>query len=264
MPFCEINDLVLHYRLEGAATGSHLVLSGSLGTDCRIWDGLVDELRGRFRILRYDQRGQGLSDAPLGPYSIDDHAGDLIGLLDRLGWERVVICGLSIGGMIALAAHARRPELFSALILSDTADVIGPRSIWDDRIEAVRKGGIRPLAKSVLERWFGASFLREQPHIVRGWANLLAGASVDGYLGSCAALRDADLGGELSEITAPTLCICGEEDLATPPALVRSLADRIPGARYEEMAGAGHLPPVERPAEFADLVTKFLEAEGVI
>lgn len=259
MPFFEAPPLVLHYRVDGAEGDPGIVLINSLGTDLRIWDDVTVALRKRVCVLRYDQRGQGLSDSPPGPYSIRDHAEDLKALLDHLGWRSAVLCGLSIGGMIAMQAWASAPDRVRGLVLADTDARIGTRSLWEERIQGIRARGIAPFADLILERWFGASFHRAQPAAVRGWKNLLLGASSEGYLGSCAALRDADLCGAAASIQVPALCICGSEDVATPAAAMRELAARIPGARFAELAGAGHLPPVERPCEFALLVADFLE-----
>ena len=259
MPFANLRGLTLHYRTGGPPKAPGVVFLNSLGTDCRIWNDVVEALASRVRWLLYDQRGQGLSDSPVGPYSIEDHGSDLVALLDRVGWDRAVLCGLSIGGMIAMEASRRRPESVSGLVLADTADVIGPREFWDGRIRDVRDRGLAPIAGAVMERWFGTSFLRDRPDEAAGWANLLARAPVEGYLGSCHALRDADLGEFVADMGFPAICVCGSEDASTPPAAVRSLADRMPDARYMEVEGAGHLVPVERPTVFADIVEELLE-----
>ncbi len=253
----------MHYRTAGPKDAPRVVFLNSLGTDCRIWDDLIFELDGRIRSLCYDERGQGLTDSPDGPYTIAEHAEDLVALLDELSWGSTALCGLSIGGMIAMEAAARRPDLVQGLVLADTADVIGPREFWDDRTRQVRAGGMEPIAATVMERWFGGSYLRDQPVAVRGWTTLLAQAPVRGYLGSCAALRDAELSGLLGDIEVPAVCICGSEDLSTPPSAVRSLAQRLPNATYVEIPGAGHLTPVERPAEFGRIVLQFLESDRV-
>lgn len=260
MPFATNRGLTLHYRVSGPDAGRPLVLLNSLGTDCRIWDPLAARLDGRYRILRYDQRGQGLSDAPDGPYSVADHADDLEALLNRLGSGPAALCGLSIGGMIALEASSRRTGLVRALVLADTAEAIGPREFWDERMRQVEGDGVARIAEPVMQRWFGASFRAERPGDVRGWANLLARAPVAGYLGSCAALRDGDVSEAAARVAVPTLCVCGSEDAATPPEVVQRLAQRIRGAEYAELEGAGHLAPVEQPDEFAQLVVRFMEA----
>lgn len=258
MAFAESAGLTMYYRAAGPPDAPRVVFLNSLGTDCRIWDDLILELGGRIRSLRYDERGQGLTQSPDGPYTIINHADDLAGLLDSLRWGRAILCGLSIGGMIAMAAAVRRPDLVQALVLADTADLIGPREFWDTRISQVRSDGLEPIAPAVMERWFGGAFLRDQPVAARGWATLLARAPVTGYLGSCAALRDADLSGLLDSIEVPAICVCGSEDLSTPTTAVRSLARRLPDASYVEIPGAGHLAPVERPREFGRIVLQFL------
>ena len=123
----------------------------------------------------------------------------------------------------------------------------------------VRSNGLGAIAESVMQRWFGSSFRTKHATAVRGWSNLLARAPVDGYLGSCAALRDADLTNLVGRIAVPVLCLCGSEDASTPPAAVRSLATRIAGAEYVEISEAGHLTPVERPREFAEALIGFME-----
>ncbi len=259
MAFEIIPELALHYRVIGAEGAPRLVLLNSLGTDSRIWDDLTIKLGGRFRVLQYDQRGQGLSDAPPGPYSIADHAKDLLALLARLDWGPTVLCGLSIGGMIAMEALDRQPGLVRGLVLADTADRIGSPAFWEGRMGEIRSRGLGAIAEPVMQRWFGSSFRKEHGTEVRGWSNLLARAPVDGYLGSCAALRDADLTNAVDRITVPVLCLCGSEDASTPPPAVRSLATRIAGAEYAEISEAGHLTPVERPREFAEALIGFME-----
>ncbi len=264
MRFAHANDVVLSYRLSGPDEAPALVFSNSLGTDYRIWDGVVDQLNGQFRTICYDQRGHGLSSVPLAPYSIADHAADLAGLLDGLGVGSAIICGLSIGGMIAQQLAADRPDLVRALILSDTAHVIGPRDIWDTRIKQVREGGLAPLAGSVLERWFGTTYRRDQQGQLAGWANMLSRVPPEGYVGSCAALRDADLTRSTEKLRVATMCICGSEDGPTPPDLVRSLAALIPDSSFEMIEGAGHLPCVENPSRFASLIIDFVEANNLV
>lgn len=259
MPFTVVGRLTTNYRIDGPDRAPSLVLLNSLGTDYRIWDGVVSELGGRFRILRYDARGQGLTDSPAPAYRIDDHSSDLLALLGQLDWGPTVLCGLSIGGMIAMDACVAQPAAVRGLILADTATAIGPREFWDQRIQQVREAGMASIARPAMRRWFGAAFLRESRTQVRGWSNLLARAPIEGYVGSCCALRDCDLSESVGEIGVPAACICGSEDCATPPKWVRSLASRLPDASYSEIKGAGHLTPLERPAEFAAIVSRFLE-----
>ncbi|MGF1611336.1 MAG: 3-oxoadipate enol-lactonase [Kiloniellales bacterium] len=264
MRFARVHDVVLHYRVEGPEAAPALVFANSLGTDFRIWDALLDHLGGRFRAIRYDKRGQGLSDCAAAPYSIADHVGDLAGLLNHLGVERAVVVGLSIGGMIAQGLAAARPDLVRALVLCDTGHRIGSPSLWEDRIAAIRAGGIEALAGPILERWFSARFRAERPDELAGWRNMLVRTPREGYLGCCAAIRDADLTGAARGLAVPVLCLCGSEDGATPPDLVRALAALIPGARFALIEGAAHLPCIEAPAALAGLIMDFFEEKALV
>jgi 3-oxoadipate enol-lactonase len=257
MDFRALNGVVLHVQDLGAADKPALVFANSLGTDLRIWDDVVARLADRFRIVLYDKRGHGLSDLGETPYSIADHVGDLAALLDDLAIEGALVCGLSVGGLIAQGLTASRPELVAGLILSDTAHKIGTVELWNGRIAAIEKGGIASIAEAILERWFSKDLRDNDPVALAGWRSMLTRTPQAGYLGTCAAIRDADFTEAAKEITVPTLCLVGAEDGATPPALVRQLADLIPGARYEVIAGAGHLPCIERPAKVAELIGAF-------
>lgn len=252
------NGVQLHYQLEGPSHLPLLVFSNSLGTDLRVWDPLLPLLASRFRFLRYDMRGHGLSDCPPAPYHIDDHINDLIGLLEQLNLGQVTLCGLSVGGIVAQGVAARRPDLVDALILCNTAHKIGPAQGWEDRIRAIREGGIESIADAVMERWFATEFRTCRPLELARWRNMLVRTPTEGYVGTCAAIRDADLTESASRLTQPTLCLVGDQDGATPPELVKSTASLIPGSRFEMIEGAGHLPCVEQPAALAERITDFL------
>ena len=253
-----VNGSMLHYQLDGPQHLPLLVFSNSLGTDLRIWDALLPLLAAHYRFLRYDKRGHGLSACPPAPYQLDEHINDLIGLLDALDVRQAVLCGLSVGGMIVQGVAARRPELVSQLILCDTAHKIGPAQGWDDRIKTIRTHGLEYIADAVMERWFAAEFRTSKPTDLALWRNMLARTPVEGYVGTCAAIRDADLTESTAKLTQPTLCLVGDQDGATPPALVESTAALIPGSRFAVIKNAGHLPCIEQPAQLASLMLEFL------
>lgn len=240
------------------------MFSNSLGTDFRIWEGVLGRLRPNFRMIAYDLRGHGLSGAPNAPYRLADHVGDLAALLDALGVRDAIVCGVSVGGMIGQGLAAARPELVRGLVLCDTAHQIRPQSMWDQRIEAVRERGIEALADPILERWFSESYRVEHAEELIGWRHMLVRTPVEGYIGTCAAIRDADLTEAAQSVAVPTLCVCGTEDGATPPELVRSLADLIPGGRFQLIDGAGHLPCVEAPDTLADMMMNFMKETGLV
>jgi 3-oxoadipate enol-lactonase len=254
-----INDIHLHYQRSGHSEAPLVVFANSLGTDLRIWDGVLERLGGKIQSLVYDKRGHGLSDVVPPPYRIDDHVDDLAGLLDHLRIERAVICGVSVGGMIALGLAARQPNRVQGLILCDTAHKIGSGALWNQRIEMIREHGIASIADSILQRWFSKRFHRVHPEAVAAWYNMLVRTPVDGYVGTCAALRDADLTAAASRLQVPVRCLCGGEDGATPPELVQSMSDLIAGSRFRLVDGAGHLPCIEAPDEMAAHILEFME-----
>jgi 3-oxoadipate enol-lactonase len=258
------NGVQLHYSVEGPADRPVIVFSNSLGTDFRVWDRLVDRFDGRYRMVRYDKRGHGLSEMTPAPYAMDDHVGDLIGLLDHLRLDSVVVCGLSVGGMIAQGLAARQPDRMRAMILMDTAAKIGTAEMWNDRIKAIEAGGIEVLADPIMERWLSASFRAEKPEEKLVWRNMLTRTTRDGYLGTSAAIRDTDFTESTKKIAMPVLGIGGSEDGSTPPDVVRGTIDLIAGGRFELVEGAGHLPCVEDPDKVAGLITGFLEENGVV
>ena len=263
MAFARVADIVVHHELTGKVGAPMLVLANSLGTDLRVWDPLLPHLAGRCRLLRYDKRGHGLTDLTAGPYTIAGLADDLAGLMDKLQVRSAVVCGLSVGGMIAQGLAAARPDLVRALVLMDTAHKIGTAETWQQRIDTVRDAGIKSIADGVLERWFERGFRSERPEELAGWRNMLTRTPVEGYAAICAAIRDADLTQATAALTVPTLCIAGEEDGSTSPALVQELARLIEDARYVEIAAAGHLPCVERPDLVAAAILDFLEETGL-
>lgn len=260
--FARINDVVLHYRLRGRAGAPVLALANSLGTDARIWDGVITLLAERYHILSYDKRGHGLSDAPPGDYTLDDHVADLAGLLDHVGLNRLALAGVSVGGLIAQGFALRYPERLSALVLCDTAPKVGDAAMWNARIAAVRAGGMAALVDGVMPRWFSEAYRQNQADALAGWRNMFLRMPVDGYAGTCACLRDTDLRDAIGAITTPTLVVVGDEDLSTPPALVRDAADRIAGARFEVISGCGHLPSIEQPQALATSMMRFFQEVG--
>jgi 3-oxoadipate enol-lactonase len=259
-----VNGIHIHVAVEGPERGPALVFANSLGTDFRIWDPLLPHLPAGLRVLRYDKRGHGLSDAPPAPYRMADHVGDLAGLLDVLGVPSAVVIGLSIGGLIAQGLAAAHPERVRGLVLMDTAHKIGSAEFWKARIEAVQAGGVASIADTVMGIWFSPPFHAAHANDVVGWRNMLSRTPIDGYLGSCMAIRDTDYETEARTIRAPTLFLCGSLDRSTPPETVKATAGLIPGARFVLIEGAGHIPCVETPAEVARHVGGFLKEQGLV
>ncbi|MBK8082464.1 MAG: 3-oxoadipate enol-lactonase [Devosia sp.] len=262
MPFVRIKGVLLHYRLSGRPDGPALAFANSLGTDLRIWDEVVARLGQHYRIVCYDKRGHGLSDAPLADYTLDDHLDDLAGLLDHVGFATTALVGVSIGGLIAQGMALRTPARLTALVLCDTAPRVGDAAMWNGRIGAVLAGGPAAIADAVMDRWFTEQFRREHPDDLAGWRNLFVRTDTAGYASTCATLRDTDLTARIGTIATPTLVVAGELDRATPVDMVRDCAARIPRSRFEVLPGAGHIPSIEQPAALAALIDDFLKEVG--
>lgn len=255
MQFAKINDVTIHHQLIGAPQGKPvLVFINSLGTDFRIWRDVIVHMAGEAAIVAYDKRGHGLSDTGATPYAMEDHVADLAGLLDHLNVKNAVICGVSVGAMIAQGLALSRPDLVRALVLCGAVSKAGDAATWNGRIDTVNEKGIAGLVDATMERWFTAAYRSPDNAAYTGYRNMLLRSPVAGYTATCAALRDADYTEQVGAIAVPTLCTVGEEDGSTPPSAVKQLSERIPGAGFEMIADAGHLPMIEQPASVVALI----------
>jgi 3-oxoadipate enol-lactonase len=264
MQFVKVNDVTLHYQVISAAEDKPtIVFSNSLGTDFRIWRDVIVRLVGECSIVMYDKRGHGLSDVGKPPYKMDDHVNDLAGLLDHLGVSNAVICGLSVGGLIAQGLNFLRPDLVRAMILCDTAAKIGNDDMWNERLEIVREHGLAGIVDANMKRWFTPAFHENEPAMLEGIANMFLRMPVEGFIGTMISIRDADLRGAAPQTKVPTICIVGEEDGATPPAVMLETAKMIPEARYEVIKNCAHIPCVEQPEMLVEIIKAFFADAGI-
>lgn len=243
----------LAYRFDGPEGAPVLLLSNSLGTTMEMWAPQMAAFTQRFRVLRYDSRGHGQSDAPAGAYSMDRLGRDAVLLLDAVGVERADFCGLSKGGMVGQWLGVRAPERIGKLILANTSAYMGPPSGWQNRIEGVLRDGMAPLAEASIARWFTSDFPAHAPEAVAPIRKMLLGCDPSGYAGCCAAIRDMDLRPTAGLIVPPTLVIAGSQDPSTSVADGRWLADRVRDGRLAEL-DAAHLSNVEQARAFSDIV----------
>jgi 3-oxoadipate enol-lactonase len=259
VPFVQTKDLRMYHELDGPADAPSLVLSNSLGTNLSLWDSQLPVFAQNFRVLRYDFRGHGQTSATPGEYSIEMLGRDVLQLLDALNLSRVNFCGLSIGGMTGMWLAVNAPQRLQNLVLSNTAPKIGKLDTWNERIRAVREGGTKAVAQQVVERWFTPEFRANHPDEVTKTRRMIESTSTDGYVGSCAAVRDFDFWENVGTIRAQTLVITGTHDSAAPPSDAQKLAKLIPGARYSELPAA-HISNVEAARRFTDEVSSFLRS----
>jgi 3-oxoadipate enol-lactonase len=250
----------VHHRLDGPEDAPVLVLSNSLGTTHRMWDDNIEPLTERFRVVRYDTRGHGDSPAPPGPYSIDDVAGDVLALLDRLGIERVSFAGVSLGGMTGLWLAANAGDRIERLAACCTAAYLPPVDMWEDRAATVKSEGMGAIVEATLERWFSPAFHESDPDTIERFRADFLAIPPEGYAGCCMAIAGNDLRDRLGAIEAPTLVIAGEDDPATPPEKAEEIAAGVSGSRLEVLPGARHLANVERAADVNGVLLEHLGA----
>lgn len=263
MPFARLDGITIHFAHRPAREGAPTILfSNSLGTDFRIWQMLAAGLPEAYGIIFYDKRGHGLTDVAHGD-RLDLHVADVAGLIDLLRVDRIVFCGLSVGGVIGQAFAATHPHALAGLVLCCTAARVGTAEAWDERVATVKEKGIEALAGPVMERWFSAAFREAEPAVVAGMTNMLTRQPAEGYAAVCRMLRDTDLTNGASGIAVPTLGVACTEDGSTPPDVVRGTIERIPGASYALIEGAGHIPCVERPRELTEILLGFLKEKGL-
>ncbi len=260
MPFIRAGDITVHYLLEGPESAPVVMLSNSLGTSLAVWDAQAAALRSKYRVLRYDTRGHGLTDAPLAGntgYTMDQLADDAAALIKALGIKRVHLCGLSIGGMLGQKLAAKAPELFSSLILCDTAPYMNPQ-VWDERIAMIRKDGMEAVAEGTMQRWFTKRFHEQQPDALKGIRNMLVRTPVEGYVGCAYAIKHMDLRADDAKIICPTLIIVGEEDPATPVSAAREMNAAIKGSKLVIIPQSAHIVTIEQPAALNRALGDFL------
>ena len=257
MPFLVLDEVRLRYELSGTAGASVLLFSNSLGTNLEMWESQRVALEDQFRILRYDQRGHGSSSVPPAPYKLEQLGQDVLGLMDGLRLDCIHFCGLSIGGLTGLWLAIYAPQRLHKLVLCNTGARIGTVEMWNARIESVRQRGTKPIAATVVERFFSPEFRARCPQAVSAAERVLGETASEGYIGCCSALRDADLRERIGGIRVPTLVISGSKDNATPPALGQFLCEHIAGVRYVELPAA-HLSNIEVAAEFNAVISQFL------
>jgi 3-oxoadipate enol-lactonase len=255
------NDLHVNCQLSGPERAPLLVLSHSLASSGIMWEQQMPALVAGYRVLRYDTRGHGGSDAPAGPYSLDELGDDVVAMLDVLDIERVHWVGLSMGGMIGQNLALRYPERLSALVLCDTTSRIPEqaRLIWDERIAVAEKSGMKPLCGETMERWFTPPFLDKDGPELRSIRGQFLETPTSGYVGCCQAIRELDYTGRLSAISLPVHLIVGADDPSTPPDASRTIQQQISGASLTVIDNGSHLCNVEQPAAFNDALLGFLD-----
>jgi 3-oxoadipate enol-lactonase len=256
-----VNDIDVHYTLEGPSEAPTVTMSHSLATDLSMWDPQAAALAKRYRVLRYDTRGHGGTDAPAGAYSLQQLAADARGLLEALGIARTHWVGLSMGGMIGQTLALSSPQILQSLSLCDTSSRIPAEAkpLWDERITVAETKGMDPHVEPTIARWFTAPFVQARPDVVESVRDMIRRTPPRGYAGCCHAIRALDLTDRLSAVSLPTLIIVGAQDVGTPVAASQAIHERIKGSELVILDSASHLSNLEQPQAFTRALEAFLE-----
>lgn len=257
----DVNGISINYRVDGES-GDWVVLSNSLASNYTMWDAEAEVLARDYRVLRYDTRGHGDSEATGGAYNLDMLIADVTGLMDAVGIETAHYVGLSLGGMTGLGFALGTPERLKTLVVCDArADAPAAfRDTWDDRIAAVREKGMEPLVEPTVERWFTQGFRDTKPPVLDKVRGMIRETSVDGYIGCGRAIQNLYYLPRLGKIGVPTLFVAGAQDMATPPDDMRAMHEAVPGSQYALIDPAAHLSNIENPDDFMRAVGGFLKA----
>src|SRR3989442_15230344 len=255
------NGISINYQVDGPDGAPWLVLSKSSATILPMGDAEVRELGGAFGVLRYDERGHGLTEAPAGRYPFDLLIADALALMDALAIRKAHFAGLSMGGASALGLAQQHPDRLDRVIVCDSPCQSTPTSSqqWEERIVIAQKQGMEALVEPTMTRWFPPEVLKADPPHLDKVRQMIRTTPVEGFIGCAAALADHNYAAAVATVKRPVLFLVGEKDAAAAP--MRKLNEALPGSRYAELAGAGHISNLDQPAAFTRAVADFLSGK---
>lgn len=252
-------DVQLQARIDGRE-GPWVVLIHALGANLTLWDDTARHLSDRYRVLRFDLRGHGGSDAPVGAYTMTRLADDVVALMDALDIGQAHVCGVSVGGMVAQTLGVRHGGRLLSLTLVDTIDhtPMEAHPMWANRIGQAEAHGMAGMVPSTMERWLTQPFRAQHPDQVERINRMLLGTPVQGYVGVAQAIVAFDLADAIARIHCPTLVVTGDKDEGAPVSMAQSIAQKIHGAKLEVLPDAAHLSFIEQPERFHAIFDAFL------
>ena len=253
------NGININYVVDGASGAPWLIFSNSLATNLAAWDDQAREFNRAFHVLRYDQRGHGGTEAPGGRYTFGLLMADVLALMDALAIDKAHFAGLSMGGATALGLAEQHPERFDKVIVCDSSCQSTPATAqqWEERIAVAQKQGMEALVEPTVARWFPPEVIKANPPHLDKIRQMIRSTPVSGFIGCAAALANHNYAVAVAAVKRPVLFLAGEKDGVTPAA-IRKLSEALPGSRYVELAGAGHISNLDQPAAFNRAVGDFL------
>jgi 3-oxoadipate enol-lactonase len=262
--FAQINGIRLSYNDHGSREGNAVVFLHGFPFNQSMWSDQVGLLKERFRVITYDHRGLGESGIGDGQFTLEFLVDDLIALLDHLNIQKAILCGLSMGGYVALRAVERNPERIQALVLCDTrseADSNLAKIGRSSSINIIKNEGLSKFSESFLVNIFAAASLRNHPDRVERVRRMILDNNPLGVCGMLLALASrTNTTSALPQVRIPTLVLVGEKDTITPPSAAENLKFHIPLAQMAVIPNAAHMSNIENPDLFNQHLTHFLES----
>ena len=255
----KINGIGMAYELSGPAAAPVVVLHHPLATNMSFWDEATAALSPKYRVLRFDARGHGQTDATKAPYSLSGLAHDVVALMDHAAIRRAQFVGLSMGGMVAQYLALDHAARFSSITICASSSKVAAdmRHLWKDRVVAARKHGMKAQVEPALGRWL-ASASRTKPELIARCTKMILSTPVEGYAGWCGAIEQLDMTDKLSGIKLPVRILVGAEDVGTPPAASETIQRHIPGSELSILPGVAHMLAIENPTSFHAALLPFL------
>lgn len=255
----QVNGTRLYCRCEGIHDAPAVILHHSLGTHLRSWDSIAPALAENYRLIRFDARGHGRSDAPVGPYDLEHLTEDVVRLMDQFEINRAHFIGLSMGGMIGQLLGIEHPDRLHSLTLASTTSNMPPEAgpMWDERIAIARNSGMEALVDETIGRWFTADFVAADDPAIRVIAEMIAATAPEGFAGWGEAIKKLDLTAQLGRISTPSLVLVGRDDPGTTVEAAELIQQNIPGSKLQIIEQASHQAPVEQPEAFLAAITDF-------
>jgi 3-oxoadipate enol-lactonase len=255
----KVNGISLNYQVDGPRGAPWLVLSNSLATNLAMWEVQAREFANAYRVLRYDQRGHGRSDAPAGRYTFAQLIADVIAVMNALAIDKAHFIGLSMGGGTGLGLAQLHPDRVDKIVVCDSACQSTPATAqqWEERITMAEKHGMEALVEPTIARWFPSELIEAQALHIEKVREMIRTTPVAGFIGCAAALANHNYAAKVGTVKRPVLFLVGEKDGVNPAAMAK-LHEALPGSRYVELAGAGHISNLDQPAAFNRAVAEFL------
>jgi 3-oxoadipate enol-lactonase len=262
--YAEANGIKFQYRIDGRNGAPWVTFVHGIANDITMWDGQISVLEDNFRILRFDLRGHGGTQATEGDYTFEMLIGDILGLWEALGIERSHLVGLGLGGAIAIGLGIDHSERLIRLVPCCCRAEMTPdfAAIWPGFVETVKKMGMEGMVEPTVQRWFTDDFKSANPEVLDKVRLMIRSTNPLGYYGCIAAFLTLNFRVRIHRIGVSTLFISGADDhLGGPPEIMQQLADEVPGARHVSVPHAAHICNTQNPEGFNSVLSAFLREQ---